>query len=116
MTLSEEMKRGIPGERSLRSSEQAVDLLVEFHILLTLSALGQPWRAQALRPPPEKVPLSILSKTLRVSKLAAEEAFKYSLTLPPLHSLPERESTSKLQRRKSTSAIPPLRLSEALPN
>merc|ERR1719500_2706917 len=31
-------------------------------------------------------------------------------------SLPERESTSKLQRRKSTSAIPPLRLSEALPN
>merc|ERR1719500_67507 len=31
-------------------------------------------------------------------------------------SLPERESPSKLQRRKSTSAIPPLRLSEALPN
>jgi len=31
-------------------------------------------------------------------------------------SLPERESASKLQRRKSTSAIPPLRLSEALPN
>merc|ERR1712083_966797 len=30
-------------------------------------------------------------------------------------SLPERESPSKLQRRKSTSAIPPLRLSEALP-
>jgi len=31
-------------------------------------------------------------------------------------SVPERESASKLQRRKSTSAIPPLRLSEALPN
>merc|ERR1719239_835312 len=30
--------------------------------------------------------------------------------------VPERESASKLQRRKSTSAIPPLRLSEALPN
>merc|ERR550517_443912 len=31
-------------------------------------------------------------------------------------SLPEKENPSKLQRRKSTSAIPPLRLSEALPN
>merc|ERR1719209_2921092 len=30
--------------------------------------------------------------------------------------VPERENASKLQRRKSTSAIPPLRLSEALPN
>lgn len=30
--------------------------------------------------------------------------------------MPERENASKLQRRKSTSAIPPLRLSEALPN
>merc|ERR550517_1492765 len=31
-------------------------------------------------------------------------------------SLPEKENPSKLQRRKSTSAIPPLRLSEPLPN